>query len=517
MVMHHRGALPYERAPRANQGLGGVLLAIILCLPFAVSCAQQPAAALGVDPLAEITHALRAQQFATALERSTQALRTSPGDPRLWTFQAMSYEGLHRTTDALVSFRKALGIAPDYLPALEGAAQLSYATHNPHTEELLQRLIRLHPEDQVAHAMLGELSIRKGDCPGAVANFAKATDAIAQRSEVLMQYSSCLVQMSRFEEAAAVLKQLVVLLPNDESVHYDLALAEFRAGHTEESNAALEPVLAWPTPVEDDLTLGAEIAESQGQTQKALDLLRRAILLYPKEESAYLDFVNLAYQHASMQVGLDVVNIGLKQMPKAAELYFARGVLLCQLGKVDEGFADFGRANQLDPKLSFVGVAEGIAQSQSHHTAAALSQFRADVKAHPEDALAWYLLAEALSQQGYARGTQGFDEALRATKRATQLNTKRADAEDLLATMYLQTDEVQPAITASRAALAIDPGDTQALYHLVLAVRKTDEKKELPELVKRLMEARRQEAAKTEKSRPHTLVEASPDIAAEPK
>jgi len=83
--------------------------------------------------------------------------------------------------------------------------------------------------------------------------------------------------------------------------------------------------------------------------------------------------------------------------------------------------------------------------------------------------------------------------------------------------MYLQTDELQPAITASRAALAIDPGEIQALYHLVLAVRKTDEKTELPELVKRLMEARRQEAQKTEKSRPHTLVEASPAIALEPK
>ena len=515
MVMHHRGALRYDKTIRVKQDLVVALLAVILCLPCAASYAQKPAIAHPADPLPEITNALRAQQFTTALERSTEALQMSPGDPRLWTLQAMSYEGLRRATDALVSFRKALGIAPDYLPALEGAAQLSYATHNPHTEELLERLIRLHPEDQVAHAMLGELSVRKRDCSGAVANFAKATDALAHKSEVLMQYSSCLVQMSRFDEAATVLQQLVALLPNDESVHYDLALAEFRAGHTERARAALEQSLALPTPIEDDLTLGAEIAEAQGKTQKALDLLRRAILLHPKEESAYLDFVNLAYQHASMQVGIDVVNIGLKQMPKAAELYFARGVLLCQLGKVDDGFADFDRANQLDPKLSFIGVAEGIAQSQSHHTAAALAQFRVDVKAHPDDALAWFLLAEALSQQGYAKGTQGFDEALRTAKRATQLDTKRAAADDLLASMYLQADELQPAITVSQAALAIDPGDTQALYHLVLAVRKTNDKAELPELVKRLMEARRQEAEKTQKSRPHTLVEASQDIVPE--
>ena len=51
----------------------------------------------------------------------------------------------------------------------------------------------------------------------------------------------------------------------------------------------------------------------------------------------------------------------------------------------------------------------------------------------------------------------------------------------------------------------------------MLAVRKTPQKTELPELVKRLMEARRQAEAKTEKSRPHTLVEVGPSGPAEQK
>lgn len=164
--------------------------------------------------------------------------------------------------------------------------------------------------------------------------------------------------------------------------------------------------------------------------------------------------MNLAYQHASMPVGLDVVNVGLRQMPDSAELHFARGVLLCQLGRVDEGFRDFNRANELDPKLSFVGVAEGIAQSQTHHSAAAMQKFRDEVQQHPDNALAWYLLAEALSKQGYAQGTPVFAELLRAAKRAAQLNPQQTEAENLLASIYLQAGETQAAIAASRAALA---------------------------------------------------------------
>ncbi len=130
MVLHYR-------IPRAVYGLGIVLLPVIFCVLSAVIGAQQTAPAQAANRIPEITQALRGQQFRVALERSTEALRTTPRDPRLWTLQAMSYQGLHRTSDALGSFRKALGIAPDFLPALQGAAELSYAAHDPHTDELL--------------------------------------------------------------------------------------------------------------------------------------------------------------------------------------------------------------------------------------------------------------------------------------------------------------------------------------------------------------------------------------------
>ena len=511
MGTDRRATLTSGRVFGAQQGLWWIAIAIVLSMGQRSSMmAQELSATPDRSALPEITGALRAQHFSEALKRSRDAQMHAPRDPRLWTLEALSYQGLHQPVEAMSAFRKALAIEPKYLPALQGAAQLSYANHSPQAGELLERLLELQPDDQVAHAMLGELSFKKGDCPAAVSNFSRSPETIAQRFEVLMQYSSCLVQMSRFGESIPVFEQLHALLPNDDSVLYDLALAEFRAGRGADAKATLQPALATAEPAEDDLTLGAEIAESQGDTQQALDLLRQAIKLHPQEESAYLDFVNLAYQHASMPVGLDMVNLGLRQIPNSAELHFARGVLLCQLGRVDEGFADFNRANELDPKLSFVGVAEGIAQSQTHHSAEALQQFRTAVKQHPDDALAWYLLAEGLSEQAYTKGTPGFDETLKAARRAAQLNPKRTDADNLLASMYLQAGETQAAIAASRAALAINPDDPQALYHLVLAVRKTDQKSELPELVKRLMAARRQAEAKTERSRPHTLVEASP-------
>jgi hypothetical protein len=57
-----------------------------------------------------------------------------------------------------------------------------------------------------------------------------------------------------------------------------------------------------------------------------------------------------------------------------------------------------------------------------------------------------------------------------------------------------------------------EPADQTALYHLVMALRKTgDEKKEIPELLKRLAKAR-QDAAKEEGERNrYKLVVVPPD------
>lgn len=486
----------------AKSALGLVLFAGPACL----GQQSQPAD----NFLAEVTQALRNRQFDSALELSASGLKRSPADPRLWTLQALAYAGLKKSAEALESYHRALRIAPEYLPALQGAAELEYALHKPDAEDLLNRIVAIKASDQTAHAMLGEIFYRKHDCGGSAANFAAASQMIAGHPEVLMHYSACLVQLNRYEQVVPVFQQLLTLDPQSAVARYNLALAQWNLGRFAEAQSALEPALDVERPSEDELTLAAEIYESQGNTQKALELLRKAILLEPRNKNAYLDFVNLSFQHASIQVGLDIVNLGLQQLPDDAELHFARGVLLCQFGKVDDAFADFDTANRLDPRLSFVGVAQGIAQSQSHHSAAALARFREQVKQHPGDALACYLLAEALSQEGKSEGTPEFLEAVQAARRAIRLDPKRVEAYDLLASMYLEADKPQQAISASRDALAINPKDPQALYHLVMALRKTDQKEQLPALLKRLMEARNEAQMQAEKNAPHRLVEVPP-------
>ena len=131
-------------------------------------------AQVGTDHGGAIVSALRNRDFDRALELLHPALSEAPKNPQLWAFQGLAYSGKGDRKAALASYQSALKIVPDYLPALEGAAQLEYDEGNAEAIPLLQRVLRLRPNETTSHAMLAVLAYKKHDCVTAVQHFAQS-------------------------------------------------------------------------------------------------------------------------------------------------------------------------------------------------------------------------------------------------------------------------------------------------------------------------------------------------------
>jgi tetratricopeptide (TPR) repeat protein len=482
-----------------------VLGATIMCAPVGRLDAQRDGAASKDELLRGIAADVQHGDFDAVIASSDAALRVAPNDYRIWTLRGMAYSGLKNQPSSLTAFQHALKIAPYYLPALEGAAQLKYQQGNENARALLLRILSLRPNDPTTHGMLAILDYKKHDCSGAVIHFQQAGTSISLLPDGLAMYGRCLAALERFQDAIPILELALSLDYSKKSVRYDLALCEWNAGRTADALASLQPLVATDQGDERVLELAAGMYESVGDTQHAIDMLRKAILANPRDPDAYLQFADLTYEHGSPKIGIDFLNAGLTQLPREARLYLVRGVLLCQLGEFTKAFDDFQMANQFDPRLSYVDVAKGIVESQVHKPAEALAEFRAAAREHPNEALTHYLLAEALSQQE----KPDVAEVIVAARRAVQLDPKLVAAQDLIAGIYLQDGAKQQAIEHSEAALAVDPKDQQALYHMILALRDTGRKGEIPALMKRLSELRQAERAEdAPQKRLHQLYEA---------
>src|SRR6202043_3522128 len=135
--------------------------------------------------------------------------------------------------------------------------------------------------------------------------------------------------------------------------------------------ATLGPLLQTNTPNAETLELASTAYEQAKDTSQAVTTLRQAILLEPQNVNLYLDFANISYTHGSFQVGIDLINDGINLQPKAAPLYFARGVLYVQLADYEKAKPDFAEAQAPAPGHSVSAAAQGLTAGRQSYLAGA--------------------------------------------------------------------------------------------------------------------------------------------------
>ena len=470
---------------------GGLLCAALLAC---IAPAQTPRATTDA-----IAAALQAHEFDKALELVGPALRQSAQNPELWAMQGTAYAGKGRIKEALASFHSALKISPDYLPALQGAAQIEFQISSPAAIPLLKHLLRLRPSDPTSHGMLAILEYQLGNCSDAVPHFAEAGALFDSKIEALHAYATCLVKLKRYGEAAAVFKKAVSLQPDDRRERQLLASIELMDHKPQDAIASLTPLLQG-TPDAGTLDLASAAYEAAKDTERAVSSLRQAILLEPRNTNLYLEFAAMCSAHQSYEVGINVVNDGIGQQPNAAQLYLARGVLYVELGQYDKGEADFEKAYELDPKQSLTSAAQGLAALESNDLDRALTSVQEKLKRTPDDPLLLYVQADILSQKGADPGSAEFETAMRSARKAVSLRPTLSAARGVLAKLYLQTGKYRDAAEQCRKALQSDPKDQTAVYRLIQALRRSGDNKEIPDLLKKLAQLR-EAAAKEEGQR----------------
>jgi tetratricopeptide (TPR) repeat protein len=458
-------------------------VATCVVLAFALALSAQPRSS--VDSIQEL---IRTHDYDHAVLLTQQTLRLSPRDYRVWTLQGIALSLSGRTADGSKSFEAALRLSPDYPAALRGEVQILYQSGDARAIPLLERILRADSTDTIAHEMLGTLEMRQGKCAAADDQFAFAADAIRPHPESLEAYGRCLIQTQQPEKAVPVFQQLVALLPARSWPQYDLAVALLEARQTDAAVKAIEPLLATDKGDPDVLSLASEAYEAAGDTPKSVSLLRQAIVLDPNKASYYIAFTALCLNHESFQVGVDMVNVGLRKITDDPSLFIARGLLYAQMALFDKAEADFKEAERLDSKQSISSYAIDIAELQRNHAGAALTDIRAQLKLHPRSPLLNYLLARLLWSAGETGG-QVSGEAMRSAQLAVHLKPDMVEARDLLTDLYIASGQYKLAIEQCRIAMHDEPSDQTAIYHLIVALRHSPGEgahSEIPALVKRL-------------------------------
>jgi tetratricopeptide (TPR) repeat protein len=221
-----------------------------------------------------------------------------------------------RLEEAAARYRRALEIAPDYVPALNN----------------LGISLRALGRTDEAIRTYGEGLRLRGDYPDLHFNLANA-----------------LLADNRADEAAEHFRQASAGLPDSAGVHNNLGTALAEQGKLSEAAAAFEQALAVePTSARAHRNLG-NVLSSLGRRDDALSHLRRAIELAPGDADAHYDLGVFFLENNRNDEAATALAAAIAARPGYAEAHNNLGIALGSLGRLDQAVAQFEEALRLRP------------------------------------------------------------------------------------------------------------------------------------------------------------------------
>jgi tetratricopeptide (TPR) repeat protein len=251
-----------------------------------------------------------------------------------------------------------------------------------------------------------------------------------------------------------------------ERVAYQRAVVLDRMNRSHEALAVLKD-LAEKHPDSDTLNLLAHVAQENGDFPLAMQSLRQAAKLDPSREDNYLDFSTICADYGNYPLALEAADVGLRHLPDSYRLLVQKGVVLENLGRMDEAEELLRQASQLQKNNSEALLSLAIVQTHAGQLPDAEVTLTSALESFPDNYYMHYHLGKILVQlQENNPADAGLGEkAEHAFQEAIRCNPSFADSYYQLAKLYMRKSPKLAEQNLVRC-LHLDPNHAPAEYTL---------------------------------------------------
>jgi tetratricopeptide (TPR) repeat protein len=496
-----------------------LLLLLLLLLPRASAAADCTTTAYECA-----LHHVERREFAEALPYLEKQLAAAPRDLKALNLMGIALTGAGKRDAANAQFEKALAVDPRFHPALKNLAINEYdAGRTDAARRRFEDVLKLVPTDEIANLYLGEIHYAAKRPAAALPHYEKSGTRYAQDPRWTLHYGRCLLDAGRTKAAVAVLDKIpasagpslfeagVALgrakaYPDGarffaaarkaggdaDAAGYNQVLMLVEAGDAQAAIDVFREIASDGKASAELWNLASRAYAKAGRVQEAYDALRQATRLAPKAVENYIDLASICLEHDNFDLGLEIVDIGLGQLPDSWKLHVQRGVLLAMKARLAEAETSFEAARRLAPDEPVPYAALGMVWMQSGQTEKAVTVLRGE-RPRSRDHVVPYIFAVALLRSGAEAANPGGAEAAAALRASIAAKPDFAPARAELGRLLLKREDVDGAIAELEKAAALDPSETAALYALGQAYQRKGDREKAQQLLARVSRLNEQE------------------------
>ncbi len=241
----------------------------------------------------------------------------------------------------------------------------------------------------------------------------------------------------------------------------------------------------------------AQAYVNNGQQDEAWKAFEHAAVLAPKDEKLYVFVSDACLDRRAYELGVRVVDAGLKELPDSARLLFQRGLLRSKLDQLDLANRDFERTRQIAPDsdIGYIAAAQEALLSGDIESAIRIS--REALRRGHSHYMLLTMLGESLLRAGATPASAAeFGEAQSALERAVAERPDYSSAQIALGKIYLLQRRFSECITHLELARQLDPENPAAYAPLAAAYQRSGNGEKARLVLATLAELNRQDAAR---------------------
>jgi tetratricopeptide (TPR) repeat protein len=377
-------------------------------------------------------------QLAPARANLERSLKQKPGDN-----QAILVLGM--VDEELTDYSAAVRLL-ESVPAL--------VRQRPESLAALARAYHYMGRDAKAHETLMELPLH------------------SQNTEGVFLGGQVASEMQDYGTAESLFGSIWSTYPDTAKLGYNLALAEYYAGHYVQGETTLRRVIEEGHESGEIYNLLAWCRYKQDDFKNAAADLDQAIVRDPGDETNYLDGAMMLLEHRLYGAALDAAEKALEVAPDSYRGHRLKALVELKMGRVNDAQSLYQRAVELNPADAQAITGLATAQLDKGDARQAEETLKRGIDRLPREALLYQAYGSMLLWGEGANNSASEARAAELLRKAIALDGSLAEARYQLGKLALRADRVREAQQELEAAVKLDPASSKNHYAMAQVYRK---------------------------------------------